>query len=127
VARDTGAVACEVVTVPAAVKPGDAVRVHLTFRLAPKGTAHWNNEAEPLRVWIDPPAGGATSARLVEAERPARATSVEARAVGFEVRIPKDAKDTVRVPVYALYHLCDDDGGQCRLVRLDVTVEVRVK
>lgn len=126
IARDSGAAGCEVVTVPAAVKPGDSVRVHLTFRLAPKGTAHWNNEAEPLRVWIDPPAGGATSARLVEAEKSAAATSAEARAVGFEVQVPKDAKGVVRVPAYALYHLCDD-GGRCRLVRLDVTVEVRVK
>lgn len=34
---------------------------------------------------------------------------------------------TVRVPVFAVYHLCDDAGGTCRFVRLDATVEVTVK
>jgi hypothetical protein len=127
VARDKGSVGCEAVAVPAAVTPGESARVHLTFRLAPKATDHWNNESYPLRVWVDAPEGVAVSARLVEAERPKSATSAEARTVGFEVQLPKDAKGVVRVPVFALYHLCDDDGGQCRFLRLDATVELRVK
>jgi hypothetical protein len=125
--RDKGSVTCEVVVVPAAVKAGESARIHLTFRLAPKTADHWNNEADPLRVWVDPPDGVAVSDRLIAAESPKAATSVEARAVGFEVQVPKAATGTIRVPVFALYHLCDDAGGQCRFVRLDATVDVTVK
>lgn len=125
--RDKGSVTCEVVVVPAAVKAGESARVHLTFRLAPKAADHWNNEVDPLRVWVDPPDGVAVSERLIAAERPKAATSVEVRAVGFEVQLPKTATGTVRVPVFAVYHLCDDAGGTCRFVRLDATVEVTVK
>ena len=125
--RDKGSVTCELVVVPAAVRAGESARVHLTFRLAPKTADHWNNEAESLRVWVDPTEGIAVSDRQVEAEKPKAATSAETRTVGFEVQVPKAATGTVRVPVYALYHLCDDAGGTCRFVRLDATVEVRVK
>jgi hypothetical protein len=127
VTRDQGSVTCEMVVVPAAVKPGQSARVHLTFRLAAKTADHWNNESDPLRVWVFPPEGAASSARSIEAPKPKSATSAEDRTIGFEVQIPKDARGTVRVPVYALYHLCDDTGGQCRLVRLDTNVEIRVK
>ena len=125
--HDEGSVACEVVFVPASVKPGQSVRVHLTFRLAPKSTDHWNNEAEPLRVWADPPDGVAINERLVEAEKPKMATSGEDRTVGFEIQIPSGASGTIRVPVYALYHLCDDQDGECRFLRLDVNLELKVK
>ena len=125
--RDNGSVSCEAVVVPASVKPGQSARVHLTFRLAPKTSDHWNNEAEPLRVWIDPPEGATVSERLVEADKSKRAASSEDRTIGFEVQIPKDASGTIRVPVFALYHVCNDAGGQCRFLRLDATVEVKVK
>lgn len=125
--RDKRSVACEVVVVPATVKPGQSVRVHLTFRLAPKSADHWNNEAEPLRVWVDPRDGVSVSTRLVEAEKPKTRASGERRTVGFEVQIPTGASGNIHVPVYALYHLCDDAGGQCRFLRLDVSVELKVK
>ena len=89
VTRDKGSVTCEVVVVPAAVKPGESARVHLRFRLAPKTAGHWNNEGEPLRMWVDPPDGVASSERLIEAEQPKAANSDEDRMIGFEVQIPK--------------------------------------
>lgn len=125
--RDKGSVVSEIVVVPATAKPGGSVRVHLTFRLAPEASDHWNNEAEPLRVWVDPPDGVAVSERLVEAEKPKSATSTEDRTLGFEVQIPKDASDMVHIPAYALYHVCDDVGGRCRFLRFDVSVDLTVK
>lgn len=125
--RDRGSVVCEIVVVPATVVPGQSVRVHLTFRLSPKSADHWNNEAEPLRVWVDSPDGIAISARPVEADKPKMATSGEDRTVGFEIQIPTGASGTIRVPAYALYHLCDDQGGECRFLRLDVNLELKVK
>ena len=127
VRRDTGSVTSQVVLVPATVKPGQSARVHLTFRLAPEVKDHWNNEAEPLRVWVDPPDGYAVSERLIRAEVPKAAVSDEERSVGFEIKVPSEASGTVRIPGYALYHLCDDVQGLCRFVRLDVTIEVVVK
>ena len=127
ITRDKSSVSCEVVVVPATVKPGQSARIHLTFRLAPTTTDHWNNEAEPLRVWIDPSDGILTSQQLVEAEKPKAATSKESRTVGFEIQVPKDASGTIRIPVYALYHVCDDAQGQCRFLRLDVIVQLKAK
>lgn len=127
VTRDAGDVVAEAVVVPARVKPGDSARIHVTLRLKAVAKAHWNNEADPLQLWVDPPDGVTVSKRLLLAEKPTTATSTEDRTVGFEVKVPADAKGTIRVPVYALYHLCDDAGGTCRFVRLDLTVEVPVK
>jgi hypothetical protein len=55
---EPGSVTAEVTVVPRAVVPGQAARVHVVFRVAaPPGKVHWNNEAEPLRWWLDPPEG----------------------------------------------------------------------
>lgn len=43
--------------------------------------------------------------------------------VGFEVQVPKNANGMVRVHVCALYHLCDEADGQCRLLRFAATVD----
>jgi hypothetical protein len=126
VSRDKASVVAEVVTVPARVKPGESARVHVTLRLKPGTKTHWNNETDALQLWVDPPDGWAVSERPVRADRPKVAVSDEERRVGFEVKVPAGATGDVTIPAYALYHLCDDAGGQCRFVRLDVTVVVTV-
>src|SRR2546423_3370201 len=50
-----GLVRAEVILAPAKVRPGKAVKVHVVLRLDPKMKGHWNNEAEPLRICVDPP------------------------------------------------------------------------
>ena len=54
---DKGLIRLEQTAVPSAIEPGGAARVHLVFRPATEISAHWNNEAGDLAVWIDPPAG----------------------------------------------------------------------
>lgn len=125
--RDPGAVVVRAVVVPAQVKPGDSARVHLTFRPIPGAGAHWNNEADPLRIWVAAPAGVQASDQLLGAPVPKATVSAEERTLGFEVKIPGDARGTVRVPCYALYHLCDAAQGECRFRRQDVTVEIPVR
>src|SRR5262249_9321156 len=49
-----GLIRAEVTVAPARVRPGQAVRVHVVLRPDAKKLAHWNNEAEPLRLWVDP-------------------------------------------------------------------------
>jgi tetratricopeptide (TPR) repeat protein len=126
--RDTDRrIRAEVTVAPARVRPGQAVRVHVVLRLDPKKQAHWNNEAEPLRLWVDPPAGWQVSERLLQAPAVRAAVSGEDRALEFEIKAPEEARDKVRLSAYALYHICDDKGGQCRFLRLDVPIELTVK
>lgn len=125
--RDPGSVVCDVVVVPAAVKPGGSARVHLKFRLTPTTSDHWNNEAEPLRIWIDPPEGVVTSDQMIEATQAPSAASREDRAIEWELQLDDDAIGTISVPVYAIYHLCDEAQGQCRFLRQDIRVELPVK
>ena len=127
VTRDTRAVSAEVVTVPNRVKPGESVRVHLVFRMKPGTKSHWNNEAEALQLWVEGANGVTISERLIRAEQPKKAVTDEERRVGFEVIIPSDATADITLPVCALYHVCDDIGGQCRFLRLDCTVELKLK
>jgi tetratricopeptide (TPR) repeat protein len=125
VLRDqAGLIRSEVAVAPARIRPGDAARIHVVFRLDPAQQAHWNNEAEPLRLWVDPPAGWQVSARLLQAPAVPEPVSREERALDFEVKAPEDARDKVRLGAYALYNVCDDKGGQCRFLRLDVPIEV---
>jgi hypothetical protein len=125
--RDTdGLVRAEVTVAPARVRPDQAVRVHVVFRLDPKKQAHWNNEAEPLRLWIDPPEGWQVSEQLLQAAAVHEPVSGETRALDFEIKAPKEVRDKVRLRAYALYHVCDDKGGQCRFLRLDVPIELTV-
>ena len=64
----------EVSVVPARVRPGQAARVHITFRPNAAQTGHWNNESTPLRVWVAGAEGWTIAPRLLEAQqgRPAR-------------------------------------------------------
>jgi rhamnogalacturonyl hydrolase YesR len=126
--RDTDElIRAEVTVAPARARPGQAVRVHVVLRVDPKKQAHWNNEAEPLRLWVDPPAGGQVSDRLLQAPAVQEPVSTEERALDFEVKLPREARDQVRLDAYALYHVCDDKGGQCRFLRLDIPMEVRTR
>jgi len=127
VTRDTKAVSVEVVTVPNRVKPGESVRVHLVFRVKPGTKLHWNNEADALQLWVEGANGVAVSERLIRAEQPKEAVTDEERRVGFEVKIPADATAEITLPVFALYHICDDMSGQCRYLRLDCTVELKLR
>jgi hypothetical protein len=127
IARDSdGLIAAEVTVVPARVRPGQAVRVHVVLRPDSRHEAHWNNEAEPLRVWVEPQPGWQVGERLLAAAAGGTAVSAEPRAVDVEVKAPADARAAGRLSAYALYHVCEADGGQCRFLRLDIPIVVPV-
>ena len=126
--RDTdGLVQAELVMAPARVQAGKSVKVHVILRLDAKKKGHWNNEAEPLRLWIDPPSGWQASDQLLQAAAPREAVSGEERALNFELKAPAKAQGKVRFTAYALYNICDSIGGQCRFLRLDIPVELVVQ
>jgi hypothetical protein len=96
------------------------------LRLDAKQKAHWNNEAEPLRLWIDPPPRWLVVERLLTARAEPKAVSGEVRSLEFEIKAPVKATGKVRLTAYALYHVCDEIGGQCLYLRLDIPIELNV-
>ena len=47
----------EALTVPTSIMAGSSTRAHLTFRPNLQRKAHWNNEAEDMVFWVNPPDG----------------------------------------------------------------------
>jgi len=123
-----GFIQAETALVPAAVAPGESLRVHLAFRPNLQRKAHWNNEAEDLMLWADPPQGWEVNSRYVSVPNPKTAVSQETRNVEFELKCPeKAAPGSVRIPTYALYYVCEDVNGTCLYRRQDLILEVQVK
>ncbi len=124
--RDDALIDAEVTVVPPRVRPGQTARVHVTFRPAAK-QAHWNNEAEPLRLWVEAPAGWQVSRRLLAAPPGDRPETTETRSLDFEVKAPADGRGKTRLTAYAVYHVCEAAGGKCLFLRRDVAVELEVR
>ncbi|MFT5522967.1 MAG: tetratricopeptide (TPR) repeat protein [Pirellulaceae bacterium] len=114
----------ESVVVPFSLQPGGAGRVHVSFQ--PRTNVHWNNEAEPLRIWLEAPKGWNLQQRLLHADGSKSAESDERRSIEFEVQSPSNANSSVTLKGYALYYICEDAGGQCLYRRQDFEIEVKV-
>jgi len=119
----------ETLTVPTTIAAGRSTRAHLTFRPNVDSSirAHWNNEADDMVFWVNPPDGWEVDVRQVTVARPPEIVSLEPRRVEFEIRSPENAPaGRVAVPGYALYYVCEDVNGTCLYRRQDVTVELDV-
>lgn len=127
IARDTqNLILTEVTVVPPQVKPGQTVRIHLTLHPNEQRKAHWNNEAEPLKLWIEPPAGWQVKPQLLIAPQGEKPETSETRHFEFEVRVPPDAAGTGKLTAYALYYACEDVSGTCQFLRQDIAVTVKI-
>ena len=117
-------VAVEPMVTPSRVRPGSRVRVRLALRV---GAAWWNNEAEPLRLHVTPPAGWTLPSGDWSHAGAAAAESREERILEFEVAVPAGtAAGVQRLPAYLLYNVCEDVGGTCLLLRRDLEILVHV-
>ncbi len=127
--RDEGQfVHAEATVVPPVVAPGETVRVHVTMRPNLETKSHWNNEAEELAYWVEPPEDWEADGRYLTHPIPPEVVSLEPRSIEFELRCPNDAgSGTVEVPSYALYYVCEDVNGTCLYRRQDVMVKVQVR
>ena len=119
-----GYIQVEQTSVPAAIEAGGAARLHLVFRPNKDIQAHWNNEAEDMVLWLDPPAGWQVEQRLFTVPNPRELVSEEERRIEVEVQSPEDFRGTAEIPGYALYYVCEDVKGACLYRRQDVVVEV---
>ncbi|MDT8300555.1 MAG: tetratricopeptide repeat protein [Sedimentisphaerales bacterium] len=124
---EKGLILSEVTVVPPQVKPEEAVRVHVTLHPNASLKAHWNNEAEPLKLWIDAPDGWKVEPQLLTAPQGERPETSEPRQLEFEVRPAAGAKGTSKLNAYALYYVCEDTGGACYFLRKDIPVKITVE
>ena len=117
----------EVTVIPPQIKPGQTVRVHVTLRPNKKLKAHWNNEAEPLKLWIDPPDGFKARPQLIVAQQGNKPETSEPRNMEFEIQAANAASGTATMSVYTLYYVCEGSGGTCNYLRQDIPITVTVK
>jgi hypothetical protein len=116
----------EVTVVPSRVIAGERLRIYVRLRPNPKLKAHWNNEAEPLSLWIDSPDGFKMDPPLLSAAQGAEPTTVETRCLEFDVLTPPTASGRVTLNAYALYYVCEDVDGRCMFLRQDIPIAVTI-
>jgi len=118
----------ESVAVPAEIAPSSVTRLHFSFRPIERTKAHWNNEAEEMVVWLDPPEGWEVETRMFSHPLPPEIVSLETRVIEAEIRAPEElGRGPVLIPGYALYYVCEDVNGICMYRRQDLEVVVRPK
>jgi len=118
----------ETIAVPPVIEPGATARFHIVFRPVEENLSHWNNEAEELAFWIDPPRGWEVERRYLTLPLPPEVVSQEARVLEVEVRAPERSRSgSVTIPAYALYYVCEDVNGVCMYRRQDVELQVAVR
>ena len=119
----------EPVAVRASDKKQRVVQVHIAMRPNASLDAHWNNEAEPLRIWIEKPEGKGLrlSRRFAEFAKPEKDVSEETRSLNFEVQFSKKHKGEATVKGYALYNVCRGKDGKCLFKRQDFEVALSMK
>jgi len=128
VTRDPGRfVQVEATVVPPVVAPGEVARVYLVLRPNEGVKAHWNNEVDPLLVWVTPPDGWGVDRTALTTTPPPEAVSSEPREVQFEVKAPEDAEGRAIVSAYTLYYVCEDVDGVCLYRRQDLSIPLRVQ
>ena len=122
-----GFVRVEVVTVPASVRAGESARIHVIFNPDIEAKVHWNNEAEDLRLWIDPVDGWNFEQSLHTVSSPADPVSRETRRLDFEAKSAEGTQpgDAI-LTAHALYYVCEDVNGTCLYRRQDMTIGLRV-
>ena len=121
-----GLVEAEVTVVPSVVKAGGAARVYVTLGPNAKHKAHWNNEAGPLKLWVDVPGGWKVQPQLVISPQGEQPETSEARELEFEVYVPAGAQGVSELKAYALYYVCEGVDGVCYFLRQDIGVAITV-
>jgi len=122
--RDEGpGIRLEHTWVAATYEDKKAGRLHLKFQPDPIQTLHWNNEAEPLTVWVRPAEGWNFEKSLLTFPNPERPTDGAPRSLEFEMTQVGDSASST-ITGYALYNVCEDINGVCMYRRQDFSIEL---
>ncbi len=99
-------------------------RLHVDLWPNDETRVHWNNEADPVEIWIgapDLPEGVTVTERSLRGDLPSEPVSFETRHFDLELRTDDIAPGTV-LGGYALFYACEDVDGQCVYLRRDFEV-----
>lgn len=117
----------EPLSTPARVQPGHRVRVRVTFRLNESIHPLWNNEADDLMIWVGLPDGLTMVEGDLAYNNPELPETRELRHVEFEVAVVESfSEQKLEFPGYALYYVCEEEGGVCYYLRTDFTIALNV-
>ena len=105
--------------VPSSVKAGQTARVHVLFEA---GLGKWNNEGQPMQVWINEPESGKLSKSAFEISNAGEANSNEPRRIEFEYQTSNDAEEPVKLSGFAVFNVCVDADGTCKFLRKNFTI-----
>lgn len=120
--RDTQpAIQIKSTVVSATYEDKKAWRVHLRFQPHSIYPFHWNNEAEPLSVWIHPSEGWRMDSPLIKAPNPPEAVDEAPRTLEFEL-IQEGENPPSEIKGYALYNICEEINGTCLFRRQDFII-----
>ncbi|MEX2579952.1 MAG: hypothetical protein WD342_12915 [Verrucomicrobiales bacterium] len=124
--RDEGPFAhLETTVVPSTKDDRPAARVHLSFRPNEAMKAHWNNEAEDMVVWIDPPKGWEVDSQSLSHPNSPEIVETRPRHLEFELEGPSsDVTEGSTLEGYALYYVCEDVDGLCLYRRQDFKIDL---
>lgn len=122
--RDNSWVRIQGVVVPHQIAAGESARIHLELR--PNREVHWNNEAEPLVVWLESTPGVTLRQRKLTAKQPRAAESKEIRRLEFEARVSAGQAGPIPLRGFALYYVCEEVGGACLFRRQDFSVSIPI-
>ena len=109
--------------VPATVKRGESVRVHL--QLSVQG-GKFNDEAGPILLWIDKQSGGVPDKRLIECRADEKTRPEHDRILDFEFRTATGDAEKTTIEGFMLCHVCDDDGI-CFYLRKNFIIDIGVR
>ena len=120
-------VSLRVAAVPNYISPNKTTRVHIV--MSPEN-CKWNNESEPVKIWINGLTGGTATKKAFVIPNPTPDTkseteSKELRSAEFEFKADKDATEC-QIDGYALYNVCESETGTCRLLRQNFSLNLPV-
>jgi len=127
VIRDDGLVTVRVITVPDTAGRG-AARVHVIMTPSVAREAWWNNEVEPVMLFLEPgdDAGLQPSTRTVrhEVDDVLGAETRETRTIEFEVQWAADEDAPLALDGHLLFYVCEGREGTCVYRRHDIRIDL---
>lgn len=122
ITRDDELIETDITLVPPEPQPGESVHVYVSLRPNPQRDAHWNNESDPMTVYLDLPSGWSADKRLIAWPTPKGAVTDEHRTVEFDLQLPPDRSKMGEVRGIALYGVCRGATGECLYRRRDFVI-----
>ncbi|MDF1660446.1 MAG: hypothetical protein P1V97_01655 [Planctomycetota bacterium] len=113
----------DVMVTPKPVRPGERIRVRLSFR--PKTKITWNNEAGDVQLHLDWPKGIALIDGSFSAKNDKKTSSSEKRVLELELSVDKALRGSVTLKGYVCYQICTADGS-CLYLRQDLSIPILV-